>query len=200
MAGKGFFVTGTGTGVGKSLVSVGLCLRFQAPYWKPVQSGEPGDSAFAKAFLPLGRVRPSAYSLKAPIAPHQAAEGENIRIETKAIKIPPDPFLIVEGAGGVLVPLNERENMIDLMKHVALPVIVTALSGLGTLNHSFLTLSALRAHGLKIAGVILSGPLNVKNKRDIEERGSAPVLLEIPPLSKITAESLSAVFKNIFIP
>ena len=201
MKGKqGFFVTGTGTGVGKTLVSIGLCLRLKAPYWKPVQSGTPADSDFVKGFLPQGQARAPAFSFKPPIAPHQAAKEANIRIATKDIPIPPDPLLIVEGAGGVLVPLNETETMIDLIKHIALPVIVTAHSGLGTLNHSFLTLESLRANNISVAGVILSGPLHAQNKRDIEQRGGAPVLLEIPPLAEITSKSLGDLFKNFNVP
>lgn len=197
---QGFFVTGTGTEVGKTLASIGLCLRFQAPYWKPVQSGHPADSDFVKGFLPPGRVRTPAFSFKKAIAPHQAAKEANIRMNTKEINIPPDPFLIVEGAGGVLVPLNETQNMIDLIQHIALPVIVVAQSGLGTLNHSFLTLESLRTKKANIAGVILSGPLHAQNKRDIEQRGKVPILLEIPPLVEITAKNLSCLFKNFKTP
>ena len=196
---KGFFVTGTDTGVGKTLVSLGLCLHFNASYWKPVQTGQPSDSDFIKQFLPKGEVHPSVYELKEPLSPNQASEKENITIDLKRISIPQSPFLIVEGIGGVYVPLNNKDCLMDIIKLIGLPLIVVARSGLGTLNHSLLTLEALKRRNFKIAGVILSGPQNDKNKRDIERWSNTPVLLEIPPLSKITKEELKEVFLGLKI-
>lgn len=187
---KGFFVTGTDTGVGKTLVSLSLCLYFKASYWKPIQTGQPSDTDFIRQFLPDDKIHPSAYALKAPLSPNQAAEEENIKINLKKISIPQNPFLIAEGIGGVCVPLNNEDNVMDLMKLVGLPLIVVARSGLGTLNHSLLTLEALKARNFKIAGVILSGPRNDVNKRDIEKWSGIPVLLEIPLLSRITKKNL----------
>lgn len=197
MGRKGFFVTGTGTEVGKTLASLGLCLRFKADYWKPVQTGQPRDSDFIKRFLPKARVYKSSYSLKAPLSPNQAGEKEGIKIDLKKIVIPKSPFLIVEGIGGVYVPLNGKETVMDLIKLVGLPLIVVAESGLGTLNHSLLSLEALKSRGFKIAGLILSGPRRWRNKRDIEKWGGAPVLLEMPPLPKITAPALKDLYKNL---
>lgn len=196
---KGFFVTGTDTGVGKTLVSLGLCLHFDASYWKPVQTGQPSDSDFIKQFLPNSKIYSSTYELKEPLSPNQAAKIENTVIDLKKITVPPSPFLIVEGIGGVYVPLNDKDILLDLIKLIGLPLIVVARSGLGTLNHSLLTLEALKRRNLKIAGVILSGPKHKANKRDIERWGNTPVVLEIPPLSKITKEELKEVFLGLKI-
>ena len=197
---KGFFVTGTDTEIGKTLVSLGLCLHFKASYWKPIQSGQPGDAHFIEQFLPKSQIQPSAYSLKEPLSPNQAAEKENIKIDLRKISIPQSSFLIVEGIGGVHVPLNDRDTVMDLMRLVNLPLIVVARSGLGTLNHSLLTLEALKRRNFKIAGVILSGPKNDLNKRDIEKRAGVSVLLEVPILPKINRQNLLQVFQKLKTP
>lgn len=183
--------------MGKTLASLGLCLHFKADYWKPIQTGRPGDSDFIQRFLPKDRVYKSSYSFKAPLSPNQAGEGENKLIDLKKISIPKSSFLIVEGIGGVYVPLNEKENLMDLMRWIDWPLVVVGRSGLGTLNHSLLTLEALKNRGFKIAGVILSGPKNYKNKRDIEKWSSIPVVLEIPFLPKITKQALKALSDNL---
>ena len=194
---KGFFITGTDTGVGKTLVSLGFCLHFKASYWKPIQTGRPSDACFIRQFLPKKQIHPSSYALKKPLSPNQAGEKENITIDLNKIFVPESPFLIVEGIGGVYVPLNDKNNLMDLMKLLNLPVIVVARSGLGTLNHSLLTLSALKNKGLEIAGVVLSGSKNKENKRDIEKWGGFPILLEIPPLSSIKKEKLRNLFSGL---
>ena len=194
---RGFFVAGTGTDVGKTLVSLGLCLHFKADYWKPIQTGRPGDADFIKKFLPKNRIHPSTYEFKHPLSPNQAGEKEGVSIDLKKIIVPQSHFLIVEGIGGVYVPLNKTNHLMDLIKKINWPLIIVAHSGLGTLNHSLLTLSALKSQDLKVAGVILSGPIHPENKRDIEKWGGSPVLLEIPPLSKITKPQLLNLFKNV---
>ena len=181
---KGFFVTGTGTGIGKTLVSLGLCLHFKADYWKPVQTGSPPDSDLIKAFLPKNRLFASSYQLKQPLSPNQSAEKQKLTIDLKKITPPKSSFLIVEGIGGVYVPLNDNNSLMDLMSQLKLPLIVVADSRLGTLNHSLLTLEALKNRQFKIAGVILSGPKHPDNKRDIEHWSGQTVVLEVPLLTK----------------
>ena len=196
---KGFFVTGTDTGAGKTLASLGLCLHLQGDYWKPVQTGGPEDTNYIRRFLPESRIRKSAYEFQDPLSPNQAAEKEDAQISLKNISVPKSDFLIAEGAGGVLAPLNKRENMTDLMALAGLPVLIAARSGLGTLNHTLLSIEALRARKISPLGLILSGNPNPLNKRDLEEIGGAPVLLEIPLLSEIAEERLRAVFQNFRI-
>lgn len=194
---KGFFITGTGTGVGKTLVSIGLCLKFKANYWKPVQTGEPADEDYVRYFLPQKRICPGAIRLKAPLSPNQAARLEKRNLRVSDIKRPQKRnFLIVEGIGGVLVPLNDNETVLDLIMHLKLPVIVVALSGLGTLNHTLLTLNVLKKNKIPVSGLVLSGPSHPQNKRDLEYWGQIPVLCELKPLSVITKKNLEKAFNS----
>ena len=129
---KGFFIAGTGTGVGKTLVSLGLCLHLKASYWKPIQTGRPGDLDFVRPFLAKDKTHPSVYEFKAPLSPNQASEMEGASsIDLKKIQPPKSPFLIVEGIGGLYVPLNTEETVLDLIRLLNLPVILVAESGLG---------------------------------------------------------------------
>ncbi|MFN3076543.1 MAG: dethiobiotin synthase [Alphaproteobacteria bacterium] len=201
----GVFVTGTDTDVGKTVAAAGLVWALGADYWKPVQTGTPiqkeddtgqipgTDAAEVVRLtaLPPDRVHLSSYVLKDPLSPHQAAEREGVRIRLEDIVAPETTNpVVVEGAGGVLVPLNDRHLMIDLMEKLGLPVVVVARTALGTINHTLLTLNALRGRGLFVAGVILNGPPNPANRQAIETYGQIRVLTEIPLL--VPFDSLSA--------
>jgi dethiobiotin synthase len=195
---RGIFVTGTGTEVGKTVASAWLMRRLDADYWKPVQSGLEGetDTEVVRRLtgFPPDRFHASAYETKAPLSPHESARREGRRIELKAFTLPSAVRPVVaEGAGGVLVPLNEHALMIDLMAQLGLPVVVVALSGLGTINHTLLTLEALHARALEVAGVVMNGPLNQANRRAIEDYGRVRVIAEIPRLDPLNDETLAAV-------
>jgi len=192
---KAVFVTGTGTEVGKTLVSLGLCLSMKADYWKPIQTGMDKDYLFIKKFLPAKRVHPCTYDFKKPLSPNQAAQKEKISLDK--INPPQRSRLIIEGAGGVLVPLNTKDLMIDLIAQLGFPTIVTAKSGLGTINHSLLTLEALKKRGIKTLGVILSGDFHKENKKDIERYGKTPVILELPFLKTIDSKQVLKAFEKI---
>jgi len=190
---RGVFVTGTDTGVGKTVTAACLARAWQAGYWKPVQTGTAtGDddtaTAAALAAIPADRVAPPAYAFGAPLSPHAAAEREGGRIDLAMIALPncADP-LVVEGAGGVLVPLNARDFMVDLMAKLALPIVLVARSTLGTINHTLLSLAALRARALPIAGVIMNNPPDVGNRTAIEQFGQVRVLAELPPAAPLDA-------------
>jgi dethiobiotin synthase len=198
---RGVFVTGTDTGIGKTVVSACLARAWQAGYWKPVQTGRTtGDddtaTVAALAGLPTQRVFAPAYALQAPLSPHAAAELEDIRISMDGMAPPETAHpLVVEGAGGVYVPLNDRDFMIDLMARLALPVVLVARSTLGTINHTLLSLAALRARGLLIAGVVLNGPPNAGNRAAIERFGQVRIVAElarIDPLDAAAIERLAA--------
>ena len=203
---KIIFITGTDTNIGKTVVSAGLCLTKPAHYWKPIQAGFDNspilpqtDNAFMSRFIPPQHILPSTYTLKHPLSPNQAGRKENLHINMKNIKIPKtSAHLVIEGAGGALVPLNDKENMSDLMKKLKAPVIIVARSGLGTLNHTFLTLFALRAKKIPLLGVIMVGPFHKDNKRDIEKQGKIPVLLELPWLKKLSRQTLCSYFDRSF--
>ena len=192
-----FFVTGTDTGVGKSVVSAWLLHRFGGCYWKPIQAGsgpgEPSDTAFVRRLsgLPENRFHPSAYSLALPRSPHEAARKEGVLIQLEHIKLPKEsrPW-VVEGAGGILVPLNNQHFMLDLMEQLGLPIILVARSSLGTINHTLLSLACLRSRGLTVAGVILNGVADAENRQAIAHCGQTPILAELPPLHPLTQATL----------
>lgn len=188
------FVTGTDTNVGKTIVSAWLCHNLKASYWKPVQSGNTeGFDSKTVSDLSGTEIFPETYSLKAPLSPHLAASLEGIQIDVNKIILPTITPLIVEGAGGVLVPLNDKYTILDLIAHLKIPTLVVAKSTLGTINHTCLTLAALRSHALPVLGVIMNGPLNAYNKQAIEHFGRTKVLAEIEPLISLTKETLSQV-------
>lgn len=189
------FVTGTDTNVGKTVISAWLSYHLKASYWKPVQSGtvEGFDS---KIVLKLADVKifPEIYSLKAPLSPHLAAAMEGIEINLNKISFPKtNDALVIEGAGGVFVPLNTRQTILDLISYLKVPTIVVARSTLGTINHTCLTLEALRSRSIHIAGVIMNGPLNPDNKQAIEHFGKTKVLAEIEHLPFLTKEIISSI-------
>ena len=126
------FVTGTDTGVGKSYVAALLAVGLEAAYWKPVQSGTDADADWLRCVtgLPAERILPETYRLRAPLSPHEAAQREGVQIEMSRFVRPVQKHLIVEGAGGVMVPLDDRHLMIDLMVDLGLPVLVVARSEL----------------------------------------------------------------------
>jgi len=190
----GVFVTGTDTGIGKTLVSAWLAQGWQASYWKPIQSGttEGTDPAWVARMAPGVEIVPSAIELEAPLSPHDAARRERRRIDLSALVLPERERLVVEGAGGAMVPINESALMVDLMARFALPVVVVARSGLGTINHTLMTLDVLRRRRIPLLGVILNGQRNPANREAIEHFGGVAVLAEIQPLPAITPAMLAS--------
>jgi dethiobiotin synthase len=199
------FVTGTDTGVGKSLVCAILMAALPFRYWKPIQSGleEQTDTEWIREVTgcPRERFLREAYRLKAPLSPHASAAIEGIHIELDSFSLPPvsdSESLIVEGAGGIMVPLNERYFMLDLMKRLALPILLVARSTLGTINHTLLSLEQLRRHGLDVYGVVMNGPENTSNRKAIEHYGNVLVYAEIESLPQINPQILAQVFQKCF--
>lgn len=199
------FITGTGTDIGKTVVSAVLMMGFQGKYWKPVQSGiiETVDTDWIQektGFSP-SHFFPETYRLTRPLSPHAAAALDGVKIRIDAFVLPEVgewETLIVEGAGGIMVPLNENEFMLDLMKKLDIPILLVTLSGLGTINHTLLSLDQLRRHKLNILGVVMNGPKNQGNREAIEKYGNIPVLCEIEPLSEINPQTLLDCFNRCF--
>ncbi len=202
---RGFFVTGTDTGVGKTVTSAALFCRYRHAarlrYWKPVQTGIEQDDDTAEVRRLAGcrdeEILTAGVRLPRPVSPHLAARwaGQTIEIEdlTHLVRARAgDERWIVEGAGGVLVPLNGTDRMIDLMAALALPVLVISRSSLGTINHTLLTLEALRARALCVAGVVMVGAKNSDNRTAIEQYGQVPVLGHMPLWTPLDAARLSA--------
>jgi dethiobiotin synthase len=186
---RGFFVTGTDTGVGKTVLSAALMLRNPgACYWKPIQTGPDDDTAEVRR-LSGGQVLDEGVRLPDPVSPHLAARRAGITIGLDALvgRVFTTP-VIAEGAGGVLVPVNDSQTMADLMVLLGLPVIVAARSTLGTINHTLLTVEALRARALRVAGVVMIGDHNAENRAAIERH--CRVIAEMPWFDPLTPEGL----------
>ena len=195
---QGFFVTGTDTDVGKTVVAAWLVTRLDGCYWKPVQAGNhpETDSAIVQRLTGArpGRILPEAYVLPEPIAPHEAARRAGIAIDLERLVPPPcDRPPVVEGAGGVLVPLTDKAFVIDLARELELPVILVTRSTLGTINHTLLSLEAIRRRGLVLAGVVVNGPETPHNRAAIERYGQVEIIAEIPWLDQLTPSTLMAI-------
>lgn len=193
----GVFVTGTDTGVGKTLVSACLVQQWQAAYWKPLQSGladEEGDTTTVTALVEQAMCYPPAGAFQASLSPQAAAQAEGVVLDPARLALPrPDEgrVLVVEGAGGLMVPATDRLMMLDLAVLWGLPVVLVARSGLGTLNHTLLSLQALRSRGVAVAGVVLNGPRNQANSQTIAQKGRVRILAEVDHLPQITPEAVA---------
>lgn len=200
---RGVFVTGTDTGVGKTVTCAALLCRLdhdaRVRYWKPIQTGveQDDDTATVRRLSGCGArgVLDAGVRLRRPLSPHAAARLSGVRIDIAHVAdtvaaLPLSNRWIVEGAGGVLVPLNDDALMVDLMTRLGSPVVVVARSTLGTINHTLLTLEALRARSLEVAGVVMVGDRHEENRQAIEHFGGVTVLGEIPILRPLTAETL----------
>jgi dethiobiotin synthetase len=188
-------VCGTDTDVGKTVVSALLVEGLGATYWKPVQSGLEGggDSGRVQELLglPPERVLPEAYRLTAPVSPHWAAERDGITIDPARLALPAiDGPLVVETAGGLLVPLRRDWLQIEQIAAWGLPVLLVARSGLGTLNHTLLSLEALSRRSIPVLGLVLNGDPHPDNPRTLEALGGVPVLAELPPLDPLDRDGL----------
>ena len=194
---KSVFITGTDTGIGKTVVSAWICLHWQAHYWKPIQSGldspEGSDSVIVQR-LSQTTTHTERYRLEAPLSPHEAARLENTHIELSNFKQPnAGERLVVEGAGGLLVPINDSACIADVIDHLQLPMIVVARSGLGTINHTRLTIEAAKHRDLKILGVITVGEPNPANVQAIQTYAQVPVLAQLPMFNTLSSESLQSI-------
>ena len=199
------FVTGTDTGVGKTVISAILMAGLRGTYWKPIQSGldEMTDTEWVreKTGLSGNHFYPETYRLRLPLSPHASALHEGLRIDLGLFKIPEvkeSGHLIIEGAGGVMVPLNEVHLMTDLIKKLDSPVLLVSPSSLGTINHTLLSLEKLRKEGLEVVGIVMNGQKNSINREAIEHYGGIDVLAEIEYMPVVDAKSLAQCFKEHF--
>lgn len=200
-----FFVTGTDTGVGKTAVSALLCAALDAIYWKPIQTGSregtDRSTVMRLAGLPRSRTLSESYIFSPPVSPHLAARLARAHIEFRKIappQIAAGQTLVAEGAGGAMVPINRTQLTTDLMRHLGFPVLLVSRTTLGTINHSLLSLAALRAARLKICGVILVGKANLENRRAIEHYGGIAVIGWLPFLKTLDRRALLAAYKKHF--
>ena len=193
-------VCGTDTDVGKTVVSALLVQGLGATYWKPVQSGLEGggDTGRLRRLLdlPAERIQPEAYRLAAPVSPHWAAERQGVTIDPERLALPSiEGPLVVETAGGLLVPLRRDWLQIDQIARWGLPVLLVARSGLGTLNHTLLSLEALARRRIPVLGLVLNGPSHADNPRTLAQLGGVPVLAELAPLDPLNAPALQTIWQ-----
>ncbi len=201
---KGLIVAGIGTDVGKTVASAVLCEVLKGDYWKPIQSGTddaPADKQTVSQLIQNGdqRVHPSTYSFRRSLSPHAAARLEDIEIVADRI-VPPVTTvpLIIELAGGVLVPINDRETNIDLIARWNLPVVVVSRHYLGSINHTLLTIEVLKGRGISIAGVLFNGDETLpETERVISALSKVPVLGQIPHLPEVTADAVERVARVV---
>ncbi len=194
-----FVVTGTDTGVGKTVFAAGLTALIGGWYWKPVQAGldEGGDAATVAALgVPAERVLPEAYRLTTPCSPHRAAEIDGVTIDPDRLALPPQRPLVIEGAGGALVPLGGDMLYADIFAHWGLPAIVVACTALGTISHSLMTVEALRARGVPVHGVAFIGDGDAAAEEAICRIGRAKHLGRLPVLD--TFQHFTAAFAQHF--
>jgi dethiobiotin synthetase len=193
-----FVVTGTDTNIGKTVFCAGLCGFLGARYWKPVQSGldGPTDSEVV-AELSGAAIVPEAYRLKLAVSPHQAAAAEDIAIDPDAL-VPPDGPVVIEGAGGLMVPLTRQTLLIDVFSRWQIPLILCARTRLGTINHTLLSIAAIRAREIPLMGVAFIGDANEESEQVITELGKVKRLGRLPVIEPLTAGRLAGVFAKTF--
>lgn len=198
-----FVITGTGTEIGKTVFAAGLTGLLKADYWKPVQSGlndttdpqreglpRPGTDAHRVALLTGARIWPSTYVLNEPLSPHRAAEIDGVTIYPDRLTPPDADRLVIEGAGGVLVPVTRQVLFADLFARWDLPVVLCATTGLGTISHTVSAVKSLEKRGVNLHGIAFIGQDNPDNIRTIAELTGARVLGRLPLLSQVTPERL----------
>lgn len=186
-----YFVTGIDTDSGKTLVSAILCKALNYNYWKPIQSGLPRDSDVIKNLVPEVIIHPERYVLKTPASPHAAAKIDKVIIDVNDFNSPVEDKLIIEGAGGCMVPLNDTHFVIDIAKQLHIPIILVADLYLGSINHTLLTFNYLKSNNLPVKGIIFNGEENIESERIILHHTSYPCLLKIRRETTINSETVN---------
>jgi len=199
----GFIVTGTDTGIGKTVFAAALAGALQAYYWKPIQAGldDETDSETVSRLsgLPRHKILPEVYKLTHPLSPHRSAELDDVEIRRERLLQPPAvDQLVIEGAGGLMVPLTRDWLAIDLFADWHLPVVLCARTALGTINHSLLSIEALRLRDIPILGMAFIGEANEDSERTICTMGGVRRLGRLPHLPSLDAEKLTDAFRENF--
>lgn len=200
---KAFVITGTSTDVGKTVFAAALTQALNGCYWKPVQAGLEGGTDAQRVAgltgLTTDRILTEAWVLETPASPHYAAFIDGVTIDADALNVPPcDRPLVIEGAGGALVPLNDNVLFADVFAQWGLPVVVCASTALGTINHSLLTLEALRSRGVVLLGMAFIGEANTSSEDAIVHFGKVRRLGRLPWLDPLTPASLRSGFAANF--
>jgi dethiobiotin synthetase len=199
-----YFITGIGTGIGKTLISAILTEKLHADYWKPIQSGDldQSDSKTISSLISNGRtfIHPETYRLSQPLSPHLSAKIDGIEIDIAQIKAPPtENNLIIEGAGGLMVPLSENTLIVDLIKKLDVEVILVSQHYLGSINHTLLSINLLNQYQIKLKGIIFNGEENMETERYILQYSKTKKLGHIPSLVQIDKNSIKALGDQILL-
>ena len=197
-----FFITGIGTEIGKTLVSAIVTEYLQADYWKPVQSGDLHwtDTMKVQSLTSNSKsvFHPERHRLNAPLSPHASAALDGVQIKLSDFTLPQTSnHLVVEGAGGLMVPLNDQDVMLDLIQQLQIPVILVSRNYLGSINHTLLSFEALKQRNIPIAGIVFNGEPNRASESFIENYTQLPVLFRVGNLDDITPESIRDVVKQL---
>ncbi|MCH2082495.1 MAG: dethiobiotin synthase [Saprospiraceae bacterium] len=198
---KQFFVSGISTEIGKTVVSSILVNALKADYWKPVQSGDLHHTDSMKVEQ-WGRhdammVHPEGFRLNTPASPHYAAEVDGVQIHLEDFNIPPSSnHLIVEGAGGLMVPLNDEATILDLINYLKIPVILVSQNYLGSINHTLLSIEALQRRSIPIAGIVFNGPSTPSTESIIQKMTGVPVIFYLEELENVNTKTIQATAKK----
>jgi dethiobiotin synthetase len=195
------FISGIGTEIGKTIVSAVLVEKLEADYWKPVQSGEldNSDSMLIERLISNKRttIHPEAYRLTQPFSPHKSAALDGIHIDLDKIKLPKtDNQLIIEGAGGLMVPLNEKDLIIDLIKKLDAEVVLVSKNYLGSINHTLLSVELLKNRNIPIRKLIFSGESN-QSSEDVIYKQTGLNIIRIPFFEEINKETIKQIKESV---
>ena len=193
---KGFVIVGIGTDVGKTIISAIMVEALRADYWKPIQAGglDFSDTDMVRSLVRNedSQFLPEAYRLTEPMSPDAAAAIDGVKIELSQLQLPPTKnTLIVESAGGLMVPANEQLLNIDLIKAWKLPLILVSSYYLGSINHTLLSIDALKNRGIEIAGIIFNGKEVPSTKQVILSYSGLPCLLDVQQEDELTPAIIS---------
>jgi len=188
------FITGTDTDAGKTTVSAWICSKIKTTYWKPIQTGSDADSDVIQKFAPQTKILPNAYRLKAPLSAWDAARLEQKTIDIRKLQTDRDKMLI-EGAGGLLVPIAENFFMLDVIEQMHATALVVARSKLGMINHLLLTIFALHQRNIPVLGIIICGDIEKNIRETIEYFSKVHILAVLPETN-----DLKALFENTPLP
>lgn len=195
------FVTGTDTDAGKTIVSAWICSHLRAArYWKLVQTGDDSDAATVRSFAPSTELIPEAYKLQAPLSAFDAAKKEGVTIDVGKFRVPEGKAVVIEGAGGVFVPIADGFLMIDAIKRTNSQALVVARSKLGLINHILLTVFALKSHKIPVVGIVVCGDLEKDLRETIEHFSRVRILTILPTLQCPNHASLAHLFETTPLP
>ena len=199
-----FVICGTDTDIGKTIISAFFVRGLNSYYWKPIQSGleDETDTQTVSRLSNINKKKiiKEAYVFKEPVSPHWASEIDNIKIKRELLTLPSiDKPLIVETAGGLMVPLTRDFLQIDQIKDWDIPVILVCRSSLGTLNHTLLSIEALKKRDIKIIGIVINGNKHLDNPRTLNQFSGLPIITEFPLVENLNPYNLDILWEELNI-